>query len=118
MDPRDIVVVGAGEAGARVAIALREQGYDGDLTLIGEERHAPYERPPLSKAAIVDPEPPELPEIADARRLGRTRRRRRSRASRRPRSTGRAKRTVALADGRALRYEQARAGDRRAAARA
>ena len=67
---RGVVVVGAGEAGARVAIALREQGYDGDLTLIGEERHAPYERPPLSKAAIVDPEPPALPEIADARRLG------------------------------------------------
>jgi 3-phenylpropionate/trans-cinnamate dioxygenase ferredoxin reductase subunit len=66
MGPREIVIVGAGEAGARTCIALREQGFDGALTLIGEERHAPYERPPLSKAAIVSPTPPGLPGIADA----------------------------------------------------
>ena len=53
MDLREIIVVGAGEAGARAVVALREQGWDGALTLIGEERHAPYERPPLSKSAIV-----------------------------------------------------------------
>ena len=69
MAPRDIVVVGAGEAGARVCVALREQGYDGALTLIGEERHLPYERPPLSKASIVAEIEPEIPTIADARRL-------------------------------------------------
>ncbi len=69
MSASAIVVVGAGEAGARVAIELRKQGFDGDLTLIGEERHAPYERPPLSKAVIVAVEPPAAPEIADARRL-------------------------------------------------
>ena len=45
-----MVIVGAGEAGARAAFALREQGWTGLVTLIGEEIHAPYERPPLSKA--------------------------------------------------------------------
>ncbi|WP_284312439.1 NAD(P)/FAD-dependent oxidoreductase [Labrys miyagiensis] len=49
-----MVIVGAGEAGARAAFALREQGWTGLVTLIGEEIHAPYERPPLSKAALVD----------------------------------------------------------------
>ena len=44
-----MVIVGAGEAGTRAALALREAGYDGPVTLIGSEAHAPYERPPLSK---------------------------------------------------------------------
>jgi 3-phenylpropionate/trans-cinnamate dioxygenase ferredoxin reductase component len=43
------VIVGGGLAGAKAAEALREQGYDGSLTLVGEEQHLPYERPPLSK---------------------------------------------------------------------
>ena len=43
------VVVGGGLAGAKTAEALREQGYDGELTIVGTERHLPYERPPLSK---------------------------------------------------------------------
>jgi len=44
------VIVGAGECGARAAFALREKGFDGEITLIGSESLAPYERPPLSKA--------------------------------------------------------------------
>jgi len=44
-----MVIVGAGEAGVRAAFALREQGYQGSVTLIGDEPHLPYERPPLSK---------------------------------------------------------------------
>jgi NADPH-dependent 2,4-dienoyl-CoA reductase/sulfur reductase-like enzyme len=43
------VIVGGGLAGAKVAEALREQGFDGDLTIVGAERRLPYERPPLSK---------------------------------------------------------------------
>jgi NADPH-dependent 2,4-dienoyl-CoA reductase/sulfur reductase-like enzyme len=43
------VIVGGGLAGAKTAEALREQGYDGELTIVGAERHLPYERPPLSK---------------------------------------------------------------------
>ena len=44
-----MVIVGAGEAGVRAAFALRERGYQGDVTLIGSETCLPYERPPLSK---------------------------------------------------------------------
>lgn len=47
------VIVGAGEAGARAAVALREQGFDGDVTLVGGESHLPYERPPLSKEGML-----------------------------------------------------------------
>ena len=47
------VIVGAGECGARAAMALREEGFDGDVTLIGEEAHLPYERPPLSKQGML-----------------------------------------------------------------
>src|SRR5207247_8853503 len=43
------LVVGASLAGAKAAQILREQGFDGPLVLIGEERERPYERPPLSK---------------------------------------------------------------------
>ena len=43
------VVVGAGEAGGTAAATLREQGFEGDVVLIGAEPMAPYERPPLSK---------------------------------------------------------------------
>lgn len=48
-----MVIVGAGECGTRAALALREAGCDGAVTLIGAEPHAPYERPPLSKDAIA-----------------------------------------------------------------
>jgi 3-phenylpropionate/trans-cinnamate dioxygenase ferredoxin reductase subunit len=54
-----IVIVGAGEAGGRAALTLRKNGFAGDITLIGEEVHPPYERPPLSKAVMVaEGEPP------------------------------------------------------------
>ena len=44
-----VVVVGASLAGVHAAQALRRQGYDGTLTLVGDEPHLPYDRPPLSK---------------------------------------------------------------------
>ncbi|HVO89507.1 MAG TPA: FAD-dependent oxidoreductase [Casimicrobiaceae bacterium] len=43
------VVVGAGLAGTRVALELRAAGYPGDIVMVGNERHPPYDRPPLSK---------------------------------------------------------------------
>jgi 3-phenylpropionate/trans-cinnamate dioxygenase ferredoxin reductase subunit len=53
-----MVIVGAGEAGTRAAMALREAGWVGPIALVGEEAEAPYERPPLSKAALTcEPEP-------------------------------------------------------------
>jgi 3-phenylpropionate/trans-cinnamate dioxygenase ferredoxin reductase component len=47
------VVVGAGLAGAKTAEALRDQGYDGPLVLVGDEIDRPYERPPLSKEYLT-----------------------------------------------------------------
>jgi 3-phenylpropionate/trans-cinnamate dioxygenase ferredoxin reductase component len=54
MDPRTarIVVVGAGQAGYSLAARLRGLGHTGPLTLIGDEPHPPYQRPPLSKAYL------------------------------------------------------------------
>jgi 3-phenylpropionate/trans-cinnamate dioxygenase ferredoxin reductase subunit len=69
MSERGMVIVGAGECGVRAAVALREQGYAGPVTLVGDERHLPYERPPLSKhVMIVEGEPvPKI--IASLERL-------------------------------------------------
>ena len=51
--PSRIVIIGAALAGASAAIALRDQGYQGELTVIGEEGQLPYERPPLSKVVLI-----------------------------------------------------------------
>ncbi|MCX5313612.1 NAD(P)/FAD-dependent oxidoreductase [Streptomyces sp. NBC_00154] len=50
---RRVVIVGAGMAGVQTAVALREQGFTGPVTLIGAEPHQPYDRPPLSKAVLL-----------------------------------------------------------------
>ncbi|MFE9825307.1 NAD(P)/FAD-dependent oxidoreductase [Streptomyces sp. NPDC005791] len=49
---KNVIVVGAGLAGLRAAEELRTRGYDGELTLLGAEHHAPYDRPPLTKAVL------------------------------------------------------------------
>ncbi|RWB78412.1 MAG: ferredoxin reductase [Mesorhizobium sp.] len=58
-----MVIIGAGECGGRAALALRDLGYDGPVTLIGDEPHLPYERPPLSKDAMTG-EAPSIKAIA------------------------------------------------------
>lgn len=50
---RRVVIVGAGLAGSRCAQTLRAEGFDGSITLIGDESHPPYERPALSKAFLA-----------------------------------------------------------------
>ena len=50
---RRIVIVGAGLAGSRCAQTLRAEGFDGSITLVGEEQHQPYERPALSKEFLA-----------------------------------------------------------------
>jgi len=50
--PDSIVIVGGGLAGAKGAESLREQGFQGGLTVIGAEDQLPYERPPLSKSYL------------------------------------------------------------------
>ncbi len=59
------VIVGAGLAGAKAAETLREEGFDGRLTLIGDEPERPYERPPLSKDYLRG-ETDEAPYVHDA----------------------------------------------------
>ncbi len=49
-----VVVVGAGLAGLQTVTALRAQGFEGELVLLGAEPHPPYDRPPLSKAVLLD----------------------------------------------------------------
>src|ERR1700679_3400407 len=48
-----ILIVGAGQAAAQAVQSLRAEGFDGPITLIGEEAYAPYQRPPLSKAYLL-----------------------------------------------------------------
>lgn len=48
-----VVIVGAGQAGLQCAASLRDGGYDGAITLLGDEPHLPYQRPPLSKAVLL-----------------------------------------------------------------
>ncbi|MFI1198076.1 NAD(P)/FAD-dependent oxidoreductase [Streptomyces sp. NPDC020883] len=52
---KSVTVIGACLAGLYAARALRAQGYDGRLTLVGDEPHLPYDRPPLSKEFLTDP---------------------------------------------------------------
>ncbi|MFM0228619.1 NAD(P)/FAD-dependent oxidoreductase [Paraburkholderia sediminicola] len=54
-----MVIVGAGLAGARASAELRAAGFDGPITLIAGEPHAPYDRPPLSKAILMKGKSPD-----------------------------------------------------------
>ncbi|MEM7568616.1 MAG: FAD-dependent oxidoreductase [Pseudomonadota bacterium] len=57
MDHSDIVIVGAGHAGAQAAVALRQAKFDGSITMVGDETFPPYERPPLSKEYLAGDKP-------------------------------------------------------------
>ena len=48
-----IVIAGAGQAAIQSAVSLRKFGYEGSITIIGEESHPPYQRPPLSKDYLL-----------------------------------------------------------------
>jgi 3-phenylpropionate/trans-cinnamate dioxygenase ferredoxin reductase component len=53
----DVIIVGAGHAGAQTAIALRNNGFQGSILIIGREPEIPYERPPLSKDYLAGEKP-------------------------------------------------------------
>jgi 3-phenylpropionate/trans-cinnamate dioxygenase ferredoxin reductase subunit len=56
VDPQaPILIVGAGQAGVQIGESLRQEGYQGELLLIGNELHPPYQRPPLSKKWLIEP---------------------------------------------------------------
>jgi 3-phenylpropionate/trans-cinnamate dioxygenase ferredoxin reductase component len=63
-----VVVVGASLAGWRATQALRDEGFEGRISLVGEERHLPYDRPPLSKQVLAGTWPPEKAVLADKKR--------------------------------------------------
>ena len=71
-----IVIVGASLAGLRAAETLRDEGFKGKLTIIGDEKHEPYDRPPLSKQVLKGWVPadhtmlPRLREVDAEWRLG------------------------------------------------
>jgi 3-phenylpropionate/trans-cinnamate dioxygenase ferredoxin reductase component len=61
-----VVIVGASLAGLRAAEELRTQGYGGALTMVGDEPHRPYDRPPLSKQVLAGDAPPQSTELVTA----------------------------------------------------
>ncbi|PDP87128.1 pyridine nucleotide-disulfide oxidoreductase [Glycomyces fuscus] len=95
-----MVVVGAGLAGLRASTALRARGFDGRITLVGEEPHGPYDRPSLSKAVLTgqrtaaETDLPIAPDLDASWRLG-------LRAVR----LDRAGRSLSLNDGTTLAYD-------------
>ncbi|WP_369363273.1 NAD(P)/FAD-dependent oxidoreductase [Streptomyces sp. CG4] len=58
-----IVIVGASLVGLRAAEVLREEGFTGSLTVVGDEPHAPYDRPPLSKQVLLGQATPDTLEL-------------------------------------------------------
>src|SRR3954467_13720219 len=49
-----ILILGAGQAAAQLAVSLRQGGHDGPIRMVGDEPYAPYQRPPLSKAFLKE----------------------------------------------------------------
>ncbi len=103
MSEQIIAIIGGGQAGAMAAAALRQQGFSGPLHLFSDEAHLPYERPPLSKAMLLD-DNPQLQPVLSANwwqehhvqlHLGVS-----------LREIDRASRTLTLADGQTYRWTQ------------
>jgi len=57
MSDYDVVIVGTGHGGAQAAIALRQNGFEGSIQMIGRDPNPPYERPPLSKEYLAGEKP-------------------------------------------------------------
>ncbi len=65
-----VIVIGASLGGLRATETLRDEGFTGKITLVGEELHLPYDRPPLSKQVLAGTWPPEKAVLADRKRAG------------------------------------------------
>jgi 3-phenylpropionate/trans-cinnamate dioxygenase ferredoxin reductase subunit len=65
MADQGMVIVGGGMAGARAIVSLRANGWQGEITLIGEETLLPYDRPPLSKAMLTEETAPSPSYLLD-----------------------------------------------------
>ncbi len=104
MSMKNVLIIGGGQAGATVAQDLRKRGYEGDITLIGEEAQLPYRRPPLSKAYLAGEASIESLQVMKAPILEKNRidLRTDSRVS----SIRPAEHQVELADGQVLSYDK------------
>lgn len=104
MNENGMVIVGAGEAGARAAVELRKQGWTGTITMIGEEKQQPYERPPLSKQLLLSDDEPSPTVILDNDMMARHDIRFLS--GRKAVQINRSTRTIALSDASRIPYER------------
>jgi 3-phenylpropionate/trans-cinnamate dioxygenase ferredoxin reductase subunit len=104
MTEASMVIVGGGKAGARAAVAFRENAWKGPVTLISDEALAPYDRPPLSKAAIMDEAEPQPTYLLDEDMMASLEVNflRDSAAT----AIDRAAKTVSLADGKSIPYDR------------
>ncbi|WP_342729306.1 FAD-dependent oxidoreductase [Bradyrhizobium sp. B097] len=98
------MIVGAGEAGTAAALALRENGWEGRISLIGNEAMLPYERPPLSKAILSEETNPGPKLLVTAERLADLRID--YREGRTVQAIDRSVRAVILSDGAQLNYQR------------
>jgi 3-phenylpropionate/trans-cinnamate dioxygenase ferredoxin reductase component len=95
-----VVIAGAGQAGGWFARTLHDVGFAGEVVLLGEESHPPYQRPPLSKEVLLGEKPPDSTYLwpaglaADFRRGTRVRR------------VDRGAKRVELSDGRFIGYDK------------
>ncbi len=99
-----VVVVGAGAAGLATADALRAQGHAGEIVLLGDEPHAPYDRPPLSKQVLAGTWEPGRVQLRSAAELAEAGVDFRPGARAVALDTG--GRSVSLADGTAVAYDE------------
>ena len=107
-----ILIVGAGQAGVQIAESLRQEGYQGELLLIGEELHPPYQRPPLSKKWLIEAGAHSALALRGADALARRQDRRCGSDTQRGRRSIGPPATLQLDSGERLAYEPARAGHR------
>ena len=68
-ETKTIVIVGAGQAGASAILELRANKYAGNIILVGDETHLPYERPPLSKDVILKPDETKIEILSEQKLL-------------------------------------------------
>ena len=102
MPDAGMVIVGGGMAGARAIVSLRANGWQGAITLITEETLLPYDRPPLSKAMLVEEQEPQPVYLLDEGMIASLN----AAVIRGAQATGidRQKKAVVLADGHAVSY--------------
>ena len=104
MSEAGMVIVGGGMAGARAIVNLRASGWQGAITLIGEETLLPYDRPPLSKAMLTEQNEPSPVHLLDDSMMTSLN----AIFVRGAKAVGldRAAKAVVLADGRAIAYDK------------